>query len=92
MSGTREIADSGLWNTQRVAAEIGVSIRTVHRYRRTGKLRGVNVGAGSKPRWRFDANAVRSFKCGEIAPPPVASSSRRRRRQLSNAPDYFGAS
>lgn len=83
-----EAEDRGLWSTRRVAEELSVSVRTIHRHRINGKIRAVNVGAGSKPRWRFDPNTIRAFARGEDAQ-ETPLTRRGRTRHLPAVPAYF---
>ena len=77
------------WSTRRVAEELGVCARTVHRLRLARKLPATNVGAGRVKRWRFDPEAVLAFKRGDPLPAPDDLAARRRRRREANrSPAY----
>jgi excisionase family DNA binding protein len=51
-----------LLTTEQAAADLSMSPRTLLRLRKTGAIRGINVGAGERTHWRFDSDAIDRFK------------------------------
>ncbi len=74
----RTAQSKSLVDATRVAAELGVSRAAV--WRNAKQLGGVQVGAGTRPRWRFDLETARRAN-EHTAPSPSAQPPRRRSRQ-----------
>lgn len=72
----RRRAGAPLVDATRVAEALGVSRDYV--YEHAGELGGRKVGAGDRPRWRFDLDQARAAR-------PVPASPRRTRRRREHA-------
>ena len=48
-------------DVREAAAELGVSVKTVRRMIKAGKIRAVDIGAGSVPRWRIMPGQLKKF-------------------------------
>ena len=73
----------GLVDARQFAHELGVSLDFV--YRHAGELGAIRLGAGERPRLRFDPAVVRERWASVHAPPPDART-RRCRPSIGEAP------
>jgi hypothetical protein len=65
-----------LWTARRVAGRYSVGVRFI--YAHADELGAIRLGAGERPRLRFDPAVVRERWANVNAPPPEARSRRRR--------------
>lgn len=78
-------APGELWTARRVAAHYAVGVRFI--YANADELGGIRLGAGERPRMRFDPAVVRERWASVNAPPPeVRTRSRRPRTKLRAVP------
>lgn len=47
--------------TQQAASRLGVSVRLVREMCASGEIQAVNVGRGTRPRWRIPRQALQRF-------------------------------
>jgi hypothetical protein len=65
-----------LWTARRVAAHYAVGVRFI--YANADELGAIRLGAGERPRMRFDPAVVRERWASVNVPPPEARTRRRR--------------
>ena len=71
-----------------VARQLGVDSHKVLRWIASGQLRAVNVGDGSRPRWRIMPDDLQAFLERRAAQPAVKAT-RRRRKVDAAVTEYF---
>ena len=71
-----------------VARQLGVDAHKVLRWIASGELRAVNVGDGTRPRWRIMADDLRAF-LDRRAAQPAAKQARRRRKVDPAVIEFF---
>ncbi|MSU77461.1 MAG: DNA-binding protein [Gemmataceae bacterium] len=71
-----------------VARRLGVNVHKILGWIRTGELRAVNLGDGTRPRWRIMSDDLQAFLEGRAAQPatPVR---RAKRKKLEGVTEYF---
>ena len=71
-----------------VARRLGVNSHKILRWIASGELRAVNVGDGTRPRWRIMADDLRAF-LDRRAAQPAAKQARRRRKVDPAVIEFF---
>ena len=71
-----------------VARQLGVDSHKVLGWIASGQLRAINVGGGSRPRWRIMSDDLQAFLDGRAARPAVKAT-RRRRKVDAAVTEYF---
>ena len=71
-----------------VARRLAVKVDRVRRWITAGQLRGINLGDGSRPRWRIDPADLEAFLARRTASPAPRQAPRRRRKP-ANVIEYY---
>ena len=71
-----------------LAKRLGVGVHKVLRWIASGQLRAINVGDGTRPRWRIMADDLQAFLERRAAQPAVKAT-RRRRKVDAAVTEYF---
>jgi hypothetical protein len=72
-----------------VAARYGVNVHRVLGWIARGELAAVNVGDGSRPRWRIMPESLADFERRRASVPKLKATRRKREKQPADFVQYF---